>query len=194
MVIGVDIDGVLCNLNNYTWRHFKSYLKENNISFKFNKSKEKFHEQFNVSSVVEDDFWEKYSLHYAKVVKMNNHANYYIQKLHNDGHRIVIITSRSFSYLDNEKGAKMREAVKKWLSKNKIYYDTIYFTYNKIEVIKEEKVEVMIEDDANNIENFSKVVPVIIYKTPANKKCKGKNKILTNGWKDIYKTINKMQA
>ena len=185
MVIGVDIDGVLCNLNRYTWKYFKKFLKEKKIPFKFNKSKVKFYQQFNVTPEIEDEFWERYAFDYAKKVRMSNHASFYMNKLHKAGHKLIIITSRTFSYLENEKGEKMREAVKKWLAKNKIYYDKIYFCYDKAKVIREEKVDVMLEDSPENIENLSKIVPVIIFKNPANKFCKGKNKILINGWKDL---------
>ena len=53
MIIGIDIDGVLCNLNGYVQKYFKKYLEENNIPYKFDKYKERFFEQFNVR--VEDE-------------------------------------------------------------------------------------------------------------------------------------------
>ena len=192
MIIGVDIDGVLCKLNKYTWYYFKKYLKANNIPFKFNKTKETFCKQLNVSEEIENQFWEQANIHYTNHVKPINNASKIVKKNHDDGHKIIIITSRISSFLQNEKGEHIRDGIKKWLNKNKIYYDKIYFCRNKKNILLQEKVDVMIEDSKCNIEEFSKFIPVIIFKNPANKLCKGKNKILANSWKEIYKIILNM--
>ena len=196
MVIGVDIDGVLCELNKYTWHYFKKYLKENQIPFKFNKTKERFFEQFNVAEENEEDFWETFVFHYAKHGKMVNNASKYMQKLHKDGHKIVIVTSRRHSIHNDERGEKMRKAITDWLKKNKIYYDNIRFSSERIgkkDLVIQEKADIMIEDSIQNVNELAEIIPVLVFKNPANKICKGKNKIIVNSWKDIYKYISNLK-
>lgn len=192
MVIGVDIDGVLAELNKYTWHYFRKFLKEENIPYKFDKTKEYFYMQMNVSPEVENEFWERYVFHYAKHGKMMNNVDKYMRKLHNDGHRVVIITSRRYSDFQDERGENMRKAVVQWLAKNYIYYDKICFSNEKTgkkALVINEKVDIMIDDSPRNINEISNVVPVLVFKNPANRICKGDNKLLVNSWKDIYKTI-----
>ena len=192
MVIGVDIDGVLAELNKYTWHYFRKFLKEENIPYKFDKTKEYFYIQMNVSLEVENEFWERNVFHYAKHGKMMNNADKYMRKLHNDGHRVVIITSRRYSDFQDERGENMRKAVVQWLAKNHIYYDKICFSNEKTgkkALVINEKVDIMIDDSPRNINEISNVVPVLVFKNPANRICKGDNKRLVNSWKDIYKTI-----
>ena len=85
--------------------------------------------------------------------------------------------------------------VLQWLEKHKIYYDKIFFCDEKIgklDVIKEQKIDVMIDDSLRNINEISEIIPVFVFRNSANRKAKGKNKIIVNGWKDIYKNISKM--
>ena len=102
MIIGIDIDGVLCNLNGYVHKYFKKYLEENNIPYKFDKTKEYFNDQFHVEKDYEIDFWRAVSLHYAKKVVMKNQANLVTHKLHKEGHKLIIVTSRLYSTEDSD--------------------------------------------------------------------------------------------
>lgn len=195
MIIGIDIDGVLCNLNGYVQKYFKKYLEENNIPYKFDKYKERFFEQFNVRVEDEKAYWNQYIFHYAKNAVRLNNASLITHKLHNDGHKLIIITSRALSSQDNEIGKAMRDAVTKWLAKNKIYYDEIYYsneTVGKKDLVINNNIDVMIDDSLRNINEISEIVPVFVFKNPSNRKAKGKNKIMVNGWKDIYKIITAM--
>lgn len=195
MKIGIDIDGVLCNLNGYVQKYFKKYLEKNNIPYKFDKYKELFYQQFNVEQKYELDFWKEYIFHYAKHTVRLNNASLITNKLHNDGHKLIIITSRQYSSHDNEEGKAMREIVTKWLAKNKIYYDEIYYsneTVGKKALVINNKIDVMIDDSLRNINEISENIPVFVFKNSANRKAKGKNKIMVNGWKDIYKIITEM--
>lgn len=195
MRIGVDIDGVLCNLNGYVQKYFKKYLESNNIPYKFDKYQERFYQQFNVEEKDEKAFWNEYIFNYAKNTVRLNNASLITHKLHNDGHQLIIITSRKHSSYDNKQGEIMREIILNWLKKNKIYYDEIYYSNERIgkrDLVIKNNIDIMIDDSIRNINEISEIIPVIIFKNPANRKSKGKNKILANGWKDIYKIITEM--
>lgn len=195
MKIGVDVDGVLTHLCEYVKKYFTMYLKENDIPYKYNKSKERFYEQFNVTKDIETDFWDERIFHYSKNTVMMNNASKFLKKLHNDGHTLTIITSRTHSSEQSEKGERMRASLQKWFNKHDIYFDEIYYSneiIGKVDLVKKSKIDVMIDDSVRNINEISEHVPVIIFKNPANKKAKGENKIIANSWKDIYKIICEM--
>ena len=193
MNIGIDIDGVMTKQDKYVKDNFSKYLEKKNIPFKYDKTRERYYQQFSVTPEDEDAFWDENIFHYAKHAKVMPNASKFIDKLHRDGNTITIITSRRRSSHQTPEGEKMRQAVKTWLAKNKIYYDNIYFgseRTGKIELAKESKIDVMIDDSVRNINELSQFIPVLVFRNQANKKAKGPNKIIVNSWKDVYKTIN----
>lgn len=110
--------------------------------------------------------------------------------LHNDGNEIYIITARYLTNTNSELGHEMREAVKKWLKDNDIYYDKIIFSpEDKLEICKENNIDLMIEDKVDNINKISKIIPVICFNAGYNKSCEGNNIIRCYSWYDIYNKI-----
>ena len=193
MHIGIDIDGVLNDMNSYVRVYFKKYLKSNKIPFKLDKTKERYYQQYNVSQEIENEFWNKMLFHFAKYSKRNNNADKIINKLHRDGHKLTIITSRTFSCEKSDRGEKMRAEISKWLAKNHIYYDDILYSneiMGKEKIAKKAKIDIMIDDSLRNINELSSFVKVIIFKNSANKKAKGKTKYIAGSWKEVYNIIN----
>ena len=84
----------------------------------------------------------------------------------------------------------MRNIVKNWLTENNIKYDKIIFSpEDKYEICKENNIGLMIEDKVENINNISKMIPVICFNASYNKGCKGKNIFRAYTWYDIYYQI-----
>ena len=50
----------------------------------------------------------------------------------------------------------------------------------------------MIEDNVENINNLSKIIPVICFDAKYNKICKGKNIFRAYTWYDVYYQITKV--
>ena len=180
MRIGIDIDGVLTNIESFVADYMTKYCIENNIEYKIGKSSYNVYETFNISN-------------YAKNEKARAFASEVIEKLKEDGHEIYIITARWFANRDDEIGKKMRETVKNWLCEYKIPYDKLVFVKasneSKDKEIAENKIDLMIEDNPSNINELSKIIPVICYHAEYNKDCKGEKIIRCYSWYDIYKTI-----
>ena len=94
MNIGIDIDGVLTDLENYIGTVGKKYMIENNLDFDDTMntntiygflSKKDSHRFWNIH-------WEKY----ATTIKIRKNASNVIEKLKNDGNKIIIITARTY--------------------------------------------------------------------------------------------------
>lgn len=193
MRIGIDIDGVLTDIERFVADYMTKYCIENNIEYKIGESSYNVHETFNISKEQGNNFWDTYIEDYAKNEKVRTFAPEVIEKLKQEGNEIYIITARWGTSKDDEKGNKMRETVIKWLCEYKIPYDKLVFVKasneRKSDEIIENKIDLMIEDNPNNINELSKIIPVICYDAEYNRDCKGEKIIRCYSWYDIYKTI-----
>jgi len=190
MRIGIDIDGVLTNLEQFVMDNIPKYCDKNNIEYKICDINYDHSKTFNITKQQEMDFWNKYLESYAKNEKARPFASDIINKLKEEGHEIYIITARWLTNRDDEVGVKMRNIVKKWLYENRVSYDKLVFSKaekeKKSKEIIEYKIELMIEDSPSNINEISNIIPVICYNAEYNKECVGNKIIRCYSWYDIY--------
>lgn len=198
MRIGIDVDGVLTELNRFTTDYLTKYLVKNNIDYQIGKADSVVYAAFGIDEKIEDDFWEEYLDLYARKVRACAFVSEVIKKLKEDGHEIYIVTARWLTNRDDEVGEDMRNKVKVWLCENDIIYDKLIFTKakkeKKLDEIKEFKIDLMIEDSPKNIEDLSKVVPMICYHAEYNKDFNFENTTRCFSWYDIYHAIKKMSV
>ena len=190
MIIGIDIDGVLTNLEEFQLDCGSKFMSEN-----FNKSITDANaydtiDIFNINSEIDDKFWSIYLPLYVKE-PARKYADEVTNKLHNEGFQIYIITARYLTDRNDEKGIEMRKTVIDWLKSNNIYYDKIIFSpEDKLDICKKANVDLMIEDKVNNINKISKYIPVICFDSKYNKICQGINIIRCYSWYEIYTKIS----
>ena len=190
MKIGIDIDGVLTDIEQWQLDYgskiiFEQYNKNIRNSNGYN-----IKEIFNIEERLEDEFWEKYIYEYAIKEPARKFSGEVTNKLKKDGNEIYIITARYFTDREDENGQKMRDIVINWLKENKIYYDKIIFSSEeKLDVCIKNNIDLMIEDKVENINTISKEIPVICFDSRYNKECKGKNIYRCYSWYDIYEKI-----
>ena len=193
MRIGIDIDGVLTNIEQFVIDYISKYCVENNIEYRIGTSNYDYCKTFHISKEEEMNFWEQYLEDYAMQENARPFAAEVIKKFKEDGHEIYIITARWLTNREDDKGNKMREIVKSWLSKNEIIYDKLIFSKavreNKLQEIIENKIDLMIEDSPNNVNELSKIIPVICYNAAYNKNCIGNKITRCYSWYDIYRKI-----
>lgn len=191
MRIGIDIDGVFTNLRQFHIDYCSKYCFENNIDFSINLNCYDVAGAFNIPKEKEKDFWQQYLEFYAKEEPIRPLTKAVIDKLKEDGHEIYIITARWLADREDEVGENMRKITKNWLYENGIKYDKLIFTKSsKLQYCIDNKIDIMIEDDAKNIRELSTKIPVICYDAEYNRNCKGNNIIRCYSWYDIYRKIN----
>ncbi len=197
MRIGIDIDGVLTNIEQFSLSYFSKYCVEHNIDYKIGQVSYELHEIFNVDKKVTNQYWDDFIFYYAENESPRSFAKEVIDKLKGMGNEIYILTARMHTNQDDEEGERMREVVKKWLNKNEIYYDKLIFSKadkeKKVDEIREYKIDLMIEDNPNNIKELSEITKIICYNTTYNQDCVGENIIRCYSWYDILKTVNNMR-
>ena len=174
MRIGIDIDGVFTDLEQFHIDYGSKYCFENNIEFDIDLSRYDIEGAFRITEEQENDFWEKYLEFYAREERIRPFAKEVIDRLIADGHEIYIITARWLADREVEIGENMRKMVKSWLSENKISYDKIFFTKSdKLQYCIDNKIDLMIDDAPKNIKKISTVLPVICFDATYNRECIG---------------------
>lgn len=191
MRIGVDIDGVLINDDDYVLGNGTKFCVENGLDFYLDPLKYEVRKfAFYYDKEVLKKYTLKYWWNYLENAIPRIYAKEVLNKLKDEGHKIYIITSRHYAPDDTKEGLKVRELTKDWLQKNGLIYDDIYFVHDKVEVIKNKKIDVIIEDSPKTIPKFLQVTKVLCYDTRYNVDLKGDNLIRVYSWYDIYDKIH----
>jgi len=191
MRIGIDIDGVLTDIEKFQIEYGSKYFYKKNkkiINYKGNETTD----IFNINLKEDDLFWNDAIKHYIKE-PARNYASEVIKKLKKEGNEIYIITARTsnLTYTDDIDTKKMHKLVRKWLKKYNIYYDKLIFSKeDKLEICLENNIDIMIEDKPKNINDISKKIPVICYHANYNEQCSGINITRCYSWYDIYFRIS----
>lgn len=190
MRIGIDIDGVLTNDDDYLLDCTSKYCYEHKLEG-FIDPYEFEYEKLNWDQEMIDNYRKEYFFwKYVDEEPPRKFAAEVIKKLKEDGHTIYIITGRNRSNEDSEIGQKMRDKIKAWLEKNEIIYDKLMFAdCPKIKEITENKIDIMIEDSPTSIPVICDVTHVFCYDTRYNRNLNCDNMTRVFSWYDIYRKI-----
>ena len=193
MRIGIDIDGVLTDIERWQLDYGSKFYYENYNKGIINPKGYETNEIFNSDIKCDDQFWNKYFKDYSINVEVRKFADEVISKLKQDGDEIYIITARG-SFLSHSAKIMTKEEneqiVKQWLNKNNIYYDDIIFSpEDKLDICINNNIDIMIEDKVDNINKISTKIPVICFNAGYNEICKGNNIYRAYSWYDIYNII-----
>ncbi len=194
MNIGIDIDGVLTNDDDYILDFTSKYCYENNLNG-FDNANLYEYRKLNWDKKTINSYREEYFLNYVKNEPTRKFASEVIQKLRADGNKIFIISARHKTAENGTiNGESVKECTLDWLLQNNIEYDKIIFTKPpKIKEILENKIDVMIEDSPTTIDELVKVVKVLYYDTRYNRDINHDNITRVYSWYDIYMKIKSIK-
>lgn len=195
MRIGIDIDGVLTDIEQWQLDYGSKFYYENYHSGIKNAKGYETNDIFDLSVECDNIFWEKYFEDYSINIACRLFADEVIKKLKEDGNEIYIITARG-SFLSHSATVmtieENKNIVLEWLKKNNIYYDKIIFSpEDKLDICIKNDISVMIEDKPANINKIATKIPVICFNAAYNETCSGANIYKCYSWYDIYATIEK---
>lgn len=188
MKIGIDIDNVISNFNDTLLTEYLLHDKELRNSGIINKNADYIRKgMFDWNENEEINFYKNNIERIAKKLGVVEGAKEYIDKLHDDGHIICIITGR-----DNGEYTEPYNMTKKWLEDNNIYYDDLILTdaYDKHAKTKqclEHNIDIMIDDSvsicSDCVENG---ITTILMDTPYNRYS---NIQRVKSWKEFYRYV-----
>ena len=188
MRIGVDIDGVLNDIGEWHYSCGFKFCIENNIDRGFNPYKYMMEDQFNLNDEENYKFWKEYIFDLMVSVPTRPYAGKVLSLLKEMGHEIVILTARDNRFLTNQYANTMNFYVEEWLNKNSIPYDEIITgAGSKKDKCIKNKLDIMIEDKASNVEKISEIIPVLCFDAPYNLHINKDNVTRVYSWYQIYK-------
>ena len=187
MRIGIDLDGVVID-SETTFRTYEEIfdidiLKGNNL---INKEEPKFQARYNWTNEQEKEFIERYFLLVSKQSNLMSGFIAVYNLLKNQGHEFVVITARGGLVKE------MKDDAIRLLKENNINFDKYYWNVkDKLEVCKNEKVDIMIDDDWRIIKNLSDNHIKTLYFRDTNLIKLEENEYIkeVNNWGEIYRYI-----
>lgn len=192
MIIGIDIDGILNSYYNFCVDYGSKFCVELGKYKLENINEINTTDMFLWDENVAHKFWNKYRKDLVMILPAKKFASEIIKKLKEENYEICIITARKNNdewYPENIRN-NVEKITKKWLKKNKIFYDRIAFDVkDKGLFCEENNIDFMIEDDPINLRNLIGKTKVIVFDYPYNRNDEFKNLIRAYSWYDIYNKI-----
>ncbi|MCL2188932.1 MAG: hypothetical protein FWC16_08435 [Defluviitaleaceae bacterium] len=195
MNIGIDIDGVLTNIQGFNQKHAPPFFMK-----KFNRpvvdaTPYDIRDIFQCPKHEYHAYWKRYLFTYALFEPARKDAKAVTQQLRKENHKIYIITKRVFTCHNNFMGKLMRGIVRYWLWRNGITYDEIVFCDNDIPDSKHtaceaKKIHIMVDDEAVNINAIAPIAKVICFNASYNRDCEGENIYRARDFNEVYEHIN----
>ena len=196
MNIGIDIDDTLTDIRDKLNLAAEKYANE--LGKETKNEEDKYVEDSNNGNIYQIKYGFTYEelkyflsvIHEGITKKEEPRKNCaeIIRKLHNEGHKIYIITAR-----DSEFHEDPYKLSKDWLDKNNIYYDELIVNArNKLEVCQRENIDLFIDDQLANCTKVSEAGIKVIRITEYNDIQNG-DIINKKNWNEIYNYIKEME-
>ena len=187
MKIGIDLDGVVID-SETTFRTYEEIfdidvLKGNNL---INKEEPKFQARYNWTNEQEKEFIEKYFLRVSKESNLMSGFMGIYNLLKEQGYEFVVITARGGFVKE------MKDDAIRLLEENNIKFDKYYWKVeDKLEICKNEKVDIMIDDDWKIIKRLADNEVKTLYFRDTNLIKLEENEYIkeVNNWGEIYRYI-----
>ena len=187
MKIGIDLDGVVID-SETTFRTYEEIfdidtVKGNNL---INREEPKFQARYNWTEKQKQEFIEKYFLTVSKESNLMSGFIGVYNLLKKQGHKFVVITARGGFIKE------MKDDAIRLLEENNIDFDKYYWKIDdKLEVCKNENIDIMIDDDWRIIKKLADDNIKTLYFRDTNLVKLEENKYIkeVNNWGDIYRFI-----
>ena len=193
MILGIDIDDTIsktCDiLVEYGREYTENYLnRESTLEFTGDNSTHFYIEAlYGWTKEESSRFFELYYKKFIENVTPKQDSVEIINKLHDEGHKIILITSR-----DNFANVNARVETEKWLQKQGIKYDNLVTdVYSKYQACLDNNVELFIDDSYKNcMEMASNGIEVFMVDAKYNYSLNDEKIRRVYSWKEIYSLIN----
>lgn len=182
MRIGIDIDDTLTNTSAEIERHAIKYN-----SLYSNKLIDNIPNM--LRGILEDeevlDYFFKHIEEIHKGVQVKENAKEIIDKLHQEGHKIIFITARTKSFFKDPYAM-----TEEYLKRNNIYYDELIVGQSqKIKICKDKKIDIFFDDAVDTIEKLlTEKMDAVLFINKYNRDRKDLKSV--SNWIEVYDYIN----
>ena len=187
ITIGIDLDDTISSSNEMFIKYAKLYNKEKKINFKIDETQWDLDKSFGWNDNNYKEFCKQYLRTLLNEAEIKYNAAEKINKLKNEGYKIIIITSRNEKELND-----MYSFTEKWLKNHNINYDKLIInSLQKKEECLKNKVNIFIDNNIKNCMNVYKKlqIPVFLFDGLYNTNDKYSNIERVYSWDEIYLKI-----
>lgn len=185
MVIGIDMDDTICSTNERIIVEADKYDKEvlGGTGVKNVKAYE-FNDMLGWEPEMKGQFFKDRLEYIMGGAEIKKDAKRVINKLHDKGAKIVIISFRKAKYISDP-----YKLTKDWLDTEGVKYDKIYVdTGSKVDECLQEKVTLFIDDKESHCEEVSEAgIDVLLFTNEYNKEENRFTRV--NNWNEVEKYI-----
>ena len=200
MRIGIDIDGVINDLERYQIDYGTYFNYENNISSEPDFTQYKLSQIYGWNKDVCSRFHRQFSdIFFLSSLYVRPLASLAIDILAMT-HEIYILTARPDSlsdYLSLPPEGTTKSFTEQWLKDNNIRYDKLIFTsVNKSYTIRQNEIDIIIEDNPEFLTEVAKKseIPVMCFHARYNESIVGKNFLRVFSWYDVLSKIKQLSG
>lgn len=194
MNIGIDIDDTISNTFETFFPYMKKFIEQDlNRKLDLNLSSRTDYynvvEKYGISKEEARVFWKKYFVQIVENVLPKEASVEIINKIKEKGNKIVLITAR----FDDEI-VDIKALTEKWLKENNIKYDKLIInSQNKLEIAKQENIEIFIDDSIRNCEMLSSGnIKTYMFSTKNNEYYENENILKVKSWNEFYENIKEV--
>ncbi len=182
MVIGIDMDDTICSTNERIIIEADKYDKEvlGGSGIK-NIDAYEFTEMMGWPSEMKGQFFADKLEHIMDNAEIKENAKEVINKLHDEGNKIVFISFRKGKYIKDP-----YLLTKNWLDRNGVHYDKIYVdTGSKVDECISENVNLFIDDKESHCEDVASAgIDVLLFTNAYNHDEKRFRRV--DNWNQVY--------
>ena len=182
MVIGIDMDDTICSTNERIIIEADKYDKEvlGGSGIK-NIDAYEFTEMMGWPSEMKGQFFADKLEHIMDNAEIKENAKEVINKLHDEGNKMVFISFRKGKYIKDP-----YLLTKNWLDRNGVHYDKIYVdTGSKVDECISENVNLFIDDKESHCEDVASAgIDVLLFTNAYNHDEKRFRRV--DNWNQVY--------
>lgn len=192
MRIGLDIDDTICYTNKVLMKYADIYNKEHGNRKLLKRDTNNFSEVYGWDDNEVYNFFRTYYLDALKEIEPKEDVKEVLEKLREEGHKIIFITVRN----DKECGGEgeAHRITTEWLNKYEIPYDELNLDiHDKKAFCKEHNIDVFMDDSTRTVSSVSELgIKTFIAMNNFNSNFKNDNITNIYNLKDFYNKIQEL--
>ena len=198
MNIGVDVDGVLSDVGKFLRETGGEYFPRKFGLELVDPAQNHVEPMFGCTKKQKVRFWWDCGWQYLWRQGPMDGCPEVIKRLMDEGNGIYIITSRALTTKHGFFPALSRFLLRRWLKKNDIGYSKLIFcsedmtAADKLEACRENAIDVMIDDTAENLLAIKDHIMTICLESPWNEDLDDERIIMARDWEDIGRAIESL--
>lgn len=175
--LGLDIDGCINDFSSLIYKYASVFSEANGIHMTYDMRDYYLERYFGWSEYMSNEFWTKYYRLALERTRPQPGAKEAITEFKEKGIKIYLITARKEKY---------RELTTKWLKDHQIPFDKLIMTSEKATACEENKIDLMVEDEAENCKSIANKNRVLCMAYKYNQELEGaKNIVRVSSWDEI---------